>query len=288
MTKPVVFFATPFRLPEPSELGEAVVVLDLAFCANGPQRSYEQVTFPFIETLGPRLKLWIDHHDHERNADWVNDPRFVLVSREQHPACPELVTPERVLEAGPIDTIVCHHDFDGIASAARFLLGGADPYPGCEVDARAIDSRVGTASARAERFAGALAVRHDDALRRLVLSALVRGRESEEQAKQIDRAYESYRQRSQRARDLVIQSETIGSILLIDHRGEKQKVDRTVALLEGQKRAPIALFLGGDGRMTLACDATLDLDLCALFDTGGGMKNRITIPIGQMFIIPFI
>ena len=98
MTKPVVFFATPYRLPEPSELGEAVVVLDLAFCANGPQRSYEQVTFPFIETLGPRLKLWIDHHDHERNADWVNDPRFVLVSREQHPACPELVTPERVLE----------------------------------------------------------------------------------------------------------------------------------------------------------------------------------------------
>lgn len=280
--KPEVFFATPFRLPDPSELGQEVVVLDIAFCATGHNRSYESITLPFIESLGPRLKLWIDHHDHEHNGDWEHDPRFVLVSRDLHPACPELVTPERVQSSGAVDTIVCHHDFDGIASAARFLLGGTDPYPGCEADARAIDSRVGVASARAERLAGALSVRHDDAMRRLVLSALVHDRESSEQGKQIDRAYQSHQQRAHVARALADRGERIGSVLVMDHRGSRQKADRTVALLEGQKRAPVALFIAGDGRLTLACDASLDLDLCALFETGGGMRNRVTLTIDRL------
>ena len=47
--------------------------------------------------------------------------------RDQHPGCPELVTKERVAQAGVVDTIVCHSDFDGIASAAKFLLGGVEP-----------------------------------------------------------------------------------------------------------------------------------------------------------------
>ncbi|MBM65417.1 MAG: hypothetical protein CMH55_04190 [Myxococcales bacterium] len=282
MSKAEVFFATPFRLPSPEELGDRVVVLDIAFCATGPNRSYESITRPFIESLGTRLKLWVDHHDHERNEDWAEDERFVLVSRDQHPACPELITPARVQGAGPIDTIVCHHDFDGIASAARFLLGGEDPYPGCELDARAIDSRVGKASAHAERLAGALAVRHDDVMRRLVLGALVHGRESSEQAKQIDRAYESHQKRARRARELAATGERIGSVLLMDNRGHREKADRTVALLEGQKRAPVAVFLAGDGRVTVACDAALDLDLCALFETGGGMRNRVTLTIDRL------
>ena len=29
-----VFFAAPYRLPAPSELGQAVVVLDIGFCAT--------------------------------------------------------------------------------------------------------------------------------------------------------------------------------------------------------------------------------------------------------------
>jgi hypothetical protein len=282
MTQAEVIFATPFRLPKTSDLGQSVVVLDVAFCATGAKRSYEEITLPFIQTLGDRLKLWIDHHDHERNADWVNDHRFVLVSRLDHPACPELVTPERVQAAGRVDTIICHHDFDGIASAARFLRGGIDPYPGCEADARAIDSRVGQASERALRLAGALAVRHDDVLRRLVLGSLVNGRESSEQAKQIDRAFQSYKQRSHRAKMLAAKGERIGALLVLDHRGNKEKVDRTVALLEGQKRAPIALFLGDDGRLTLACDADLNLDFCEVFQTGGGMKNRVTLSMDRL------
>lgn len=280
--KAQVFFATPFRLPDPAELGDAVVVLDLAFCARSENRSYEGITLPFIQALGDRLKLWIDHHDHERNEDWRHDPRFVLVRRSDHPACPELVTKERVRAAGEVDSIVCHHDFDGIASAARFLRGGEEPYPGCDADARAIDSRIGEPSVKAERLAGALAVRFDEAMQRLVLASLVKGEESPQQAAIIDKAYASYKARVLRARDLACRGERVGRLWVMDHSDSKDRVDRTTALLEGQARAPVALFLAGDGRLTLACDASLDLNLCELFATEGGMKNRITLPIERL------
>ena len=39
--------------------------------------------------------------------------------------------------------MVCHSDFDGMASAAKWLLGGEEPYPGCDDDARVDDSDLG-------------------------------------------------------------------------------------------------------------------------------------------------
>jgi hypothetical protein len=277
-----VWFATPFRLPDPSELGAAVVVLDIGFCADQPGRSYETVTQPFIEGLGSRLKLWVDHHDHQRHADWQSDPRFVLVDRVDHPACPELITRERVAQAGPIDTIVCHTDYDGIVSAARFLGGGDELYPGCDADARAIDSKVGVASPRAERVAGALAVRHDEAFRRLVLKAMLRGTESPETAALIDKAFASYAKRVGRGRELALKAERIGALAIIDARHCSEKVDRTESLITAQERAPIAVFLGNDGRMTLAAPLSSPYDFTEIFDTKGGMRNRITLPIERL------
>jgi len=43
---------------------------------------------------------------HDRHRDYADDPRFVLRTKAQHGACPELVTPERVEAAGPVDTIL--------------------------------------------------------------------------------------------------------------------------------------------------------------------------------------
>ena len=37
--------------------------------------------------------------------------------------------PTRVEAAGPIDTICCHLDFDGLCSAAKWIRGGLEPYP---------------------------------------------------------------------------------------------------------------------------------------------------------------
>src|SRR5690606_14604004 len=133
-SRPTLSFGTPRKLPKASKLEGRVVVLDVAF-AGTAGGGFDQVTKKLIDGLGERLVGWIDHHDHERHEDYREDPRFVLATKAQHGACPEMITPELVLRIGPVDTIVCHTDFDGLASAAKWILGGREPYPGCDADA---------------------------------------------------------------------------------------------------------------------------------------------------------
>ena len=76
-------------------------MLDVAFASEGGGASFDKTTLPFIKGLGSRLAAWVDHHDHERHADYVGDPRFILTTKAEHGACPELVTPEVVRAAGP-------------------------------------------------------------------------------------------------------------------------------------------------------------------------------------------
>src|SRR6185503_8142365 len=68
------------------------------------------------------------------------DSRFVLVPNRAANACPELVTPSLVAQAGPVDVVVAHADFDGLLSAVKFLRGGVAPWPEADEDARAADS----------------------------------------------------------------------------------------------------------------------------------------------------
>ena len=112
---PHLAYGTPRKLPKPDSLPGRVVVLDVAFAANAGGASYEKTTLPFIQGLGSRLAMWVDHHDHDRHLDYADDSRFVLRTKAQHGACPEMVTPERVAAAGPVDTICCHLDFDACA-----------------------------------------------------------------------------------------------------------------------------------------------------------------------------
>src|SRR5690606_19957634 len=133
--------------------------VDIAFAAEGGGRrnAFEHTTLKFIDELGDRLAAWVDHHDSKHHARYADDPRFILATKAQHGACPEMVTPAVVAAAGSVDCIVCHTDFDGLASAAKWILGGEEPYAGCDDDARAIDTRVG--------FPGEAAARMDRALR---------------------------------------------------------------------------------------------------------------------------
>jgi len=139
---PELSFGTPRRLPKPSELTGRVVVLDVAFAGVGDQ-GFQKITLPFIDGLGTRLRAWVDHHDHDEHARFANDPRYVLTSKALHGACPELIDPPLVERIGPYDTICCHTDFDGLASAAKWIRKGIEPYEGCDQDARAIDTRLG-------------------------------------------------------------------------------------------------------------------------------------------------
>src|SRR5690554_4032813 len=107
MAFPNLAYGTPRKLPKAKSLTGRVVVLDIAFASTAGGASFEKVTLPFIEGLGERLAMWVDHHDHDRHAEYRDHPRFVLRSKAEAPACPELVTPEIVEAAGSVDTICC-------------------------------------------------------------------------------------------------------------------------------------------------------------------------------------
>src|SRR6187549_647139 len=111
MIRAELAFATPRKLPKASSVKGRVVVLDVAFASEASGGGFEKITKPFIDGLGPRLVGWVDHHDHLLHAEYAKDPRFVLATKAQHGACPEMVTPELVARIGHVDTIVCHTDF---------------------------------------------------------------------------------------------------------------------------------------------------------------------------------
>ena len=132
----VVFVEQPSNLP-PAPAGR-VAVLDVAFAGG---ENFEKITVPFLDALGTRLAIWIDHHEHP--VGWLRvrgDPRFLLVPNRDAHACPELVTPEVVARAGTVDVIVAHADMDGLLSAVKFLRGGSPPWAEADEDARAVDS----------------------------------------------------------------------------------------------------------------------------------------------------
>ena len=130
---PQLVFASPRMLPRADKLQGRVVVLDVAFAATiGTSISFDLVTKPFLDALGERLAAWVDHHDHEKHVAFAHDPRFVLATKAEHGACPEMVTPELVRQTGPIDCICTHVDLDGLYAAAKWIIGGEEPYPGAD------------------------------------------------------------------------------------------------------------------------------------------------------------
>src|SRR3954447_22849267 len=176
MIRAELAFATPRKLPKASSVTGRVVVVDVAFASEASGGGFDKITRPFIEGLGSRLAAWVDHHDSSDHARYVGDPRFLLATKAQHGACPEMVTPDLVARVGPVDTIVCHTDFDGLVSAAKWIRGGIEPYPGADVDAWAIDTRLRRAGSTGERFDRALRARpHDQGLFGLVVRHLATG-----------------------------------------------------------------------------------------------------------------
>ncbi|WP_373046690.1 hypothetical protein [Vulgatibacter sp.] len=180
MKRPALHYVnSPKQLPAPPKQGR-VVTLDLAFAAED---RYERATRPFIEALGDRLAAWIDHHPHPAWSAYAGDPRFVLVDKATAPACPQLVTPERIAAIGEIDHLFAHADFDGWLSTVKYLNGGSEPWPGADEDARAIDApgQGFRCSARGQRIADAVARSRDaaptkhEALLRELAEALLGG-----------------------------------------------------------------------------------------------------------------
>ena len=276
---PQIVFASPRVLPRPATLAGRVVVLDIAFAANaGAGVSFDEVTRPFIDGLDQRLAAWVDHHDHERHQDYAADPRFRLATKAVHGACPEMVTPELVRQTGPIDTIVTHVDLDGLYAAAKWILGGHEPYPGADRDARCVDTRIGEPGPVATRIDQALRAEfRDDQLKRAVVLYLVDGLRPGTQRDLIDETARTFEQREAGTAALAERFVMRGRVAYVDARGQGDRYDKTDLLLRGQERAEVSL-VHDTGMLTVAARFDSGWDFVTLLGLGGGMPTRVSVP----------
>jgi hypothetical protein len=290
LSRPELAFATPRKLPRARELRGRVVVLDVAFASEASGGGFSKLTLPFIEALGDRLAAWVDHHDHAEHARYAGDPRFVLATKAQHGACPEMVTPELVERVGEVGTLVCHTDFDGFCSAAKWMRGGVEPYPGADDDARAIDTRIGKPSPLGVRFDRALRARpRDQALHGIVVRHLSTGLEDASLWETIDSAARELepieRATHEVARHfrLVELSGAAGprSLAFVDATHARGSYDKTQLLLLGQERADVAAIVDTD-TLTLAAPFDSGVSFLELLRLSGGMPTLVSVQAGRL------
>lgn len=281
MTPIAITFGTPRKLPKASSLKGRVVVLDIAFAANAGGASFEKTTKPFIERLGERLAMWIDHHDHMLHGAYANDPRFVLRTKAEHPACPELVTPERVAEAGHVDTLCCHVDFDGLCSAAKWVRQGEEPYPGADEDARKIDTRLGEPSALAQLLDRAIRARpKDEGLRHDVVNFLIQGTKNSHLLQHIESAADELRVLEETTTRLAENYRVVKDVAIVNATGVRA-YEKTLLLLLGQEHATVALVYDHH-TVTLAARFDSGMNLVHLLGLDGGMPTRVSVSIQQL------
>jgi hypothetical protein len=270
-------------LPKPASLSGKVAVLDIAFAAGGKHSGFEGVTLPFIRGLGERLVAWIDHHDHDQHVNYKSDPRFVLSTKAEHGACPEMITPEVVGALGPADTVVCHTDFDGLASAAKWMRAGSEPYPGCDDDARAIDTRLGEPSAVANRFDRALRGRpRDTALFTVIVRHLYEGLADDKLWAPIDAAGAELLSVEKETRRAAGYYKVLApGVAVIDVRVGFGTLEKTLLLLLGQERAPVSVVIDTNN-VSVAARFDSGYNFLELFGLAGGMPTRVSLPHRQL------
>jgi hypothetical protein len=276
-------FTSPRQLPNPSRLVGRVVVLDVAFAADGMGTSFAGITKRFIDGLGSRLAAWVDHHDHDRHSDYRGDDRFVLATKAEHGACPEMISPALVQRVGPVDSIVCHLDLDGLYAAAKWLRGGSEPYAGADDDARAIDTRTGSPSALAIRIDHALRARfRDEALKHRIVRYLVGGAHDSSHGQVIVEAAAEFAAMGAETVRLCGLYERRGQVAFIDaQKHARRAFDKTDLLLHGQTLAPISIVRHA-GFITLAAGFDSGIDFVKLFALQGGMPTRVSLPESRL------
>lgn len=295
MAFPALFFGTPRKLPKASELVGRVAVLDIAFASEASGGGYEKITYPLIRDLGPRLAIWVDHHDHEKHEAFAADPRFLLRKKSEHGACPEMINDALVARVGAVDTILCHTDFDGLASAAKWIRQGIEPYPGCDADARALDTMVGKPSATAQRIDRALrGAGRDEGVMGLVVRHLARGVEDAALWQILDGHAEKLRAVEAETREIALGYRIVASkkplqrkdgklctsIAFIEVTSER-RFDKTQLLLMGQERADFAVVKHRD-TVTFAAPFDSGLNFLALLGLSGGMPTVVSVPAKRL------
>jgi hypothetical protein len=286
MRLPNLSFTTPRKLPKARDLEGRVVVLDVAFASEASGGGFQKATLPLIEELGPRLAAWVDHHDSSDHARFAGDPRFVLATKKQHGACPEMVTPDLVARVGAIDTIVCHTDFDGLLSAAKWICGGVEPYPGADRDAWAVDTCLARPGPHAVRIDRALRARPTDhGLFGLVVRHLASGLSDPALWQPIDQAAAELvpieAATRSAAQDYVRFDPSVAVVDVTQRRQSGAKLDKTQLLLAGQERERVSVVIDRD-TVTVAARFDSGLNFLELFGLSGGMPTRVSIPRSRL------
>lgn len=280
---PEFIFASPRKLPKAESLAGQVVVLDLAFAAEGIGKGFKKTTGRFIQELGTRLACWVDHHDHPRHAEYSQDPRFVLATKAQHGGCPEMISPELVQRAGPVDTVVAHFDLDGIYSAVKWALGGIEPYPGADQDARAVDTRTGEVSEVGAWIDYALRADWSNAAVRDAVVALLLASEGKgvdrsiPAALLIEQSSQKFAGMMRMTKILAERFEIKGKVAVVQVKSDPNSYDKTELLLLGQKIAPVAMVIA-KGNATMAANFDSGINFLEILGIGGGMPTRVSVP----------
>lgn len=278
-----IAFGTPRRLPKAAQLAGKVAVLDIAFAAGGKDSGFDHVTLPLITGLGDRLRAWVDHHDHEKHAEYKTDPRFVLCTKAEHGACPEMIDPALVERIGPVDTVLCHTDFDGLASAAKWMRRGVEPYPGCDADAHAIDTRLGKPSATGDRFDRALRGRPTDhGLMGLVVRHLYEGLTDSGLWQPIDDAGAELLGVEKETRKAAQSYAVVPpGVAIVDVRSGYQRLDKTLLLLIGQERTRVSVVID-QHNVTVAARFDSGYNFLEMLGLAGGMPTRVSLSHKQL------
>jgi hypothetical protein len=188
-----------------------------------------------------------------------------------------MVTPELITRAGVVDTVCCHTDFDGLCSAAKWIRGGIEPYDGADADARAIDTRMGVPSERANVVDRALRARpRDDALRGLIVRFLAEGSKDLDLFRSIEKASEALRAREDEARRIARAYEIKNDIALVEVPVGHAPYDKTLLLLLGQERARVSVVLDPNA-LTVACRFDSGIDLLTQLGLQGGMPTVVSL-----------
>ncbi len=266
-----------------------MAVLDLAFDGRAPRQ-----TLLWIRDLGPRLVAWIDHHEQEAWSEVDEDPRFVLVPRAEAPACPPLITAERVAGLGPADTLLCHGDLDGVLSAAKWILlqEGARCPDWLDPDSIAADSRIGELSPRGRRLdsalrSGARGHRIRLAVVRSVLAEARGQEESERLRSELDAAVAEHERIFQRTRRLAEGATPLEDLpedaVMVDLSRQSGAIDLTELLLTLQREHDWVIVLargrGGVRKVVVGTDPQRSgLDLRREFGVEGYAPFRVHAP----------
>ena len=277
------FIARPDVLPSPPDAGR-LALIDLAFAAGA---AFETATRPFLDALGARLAVWVDHHDHPAWADLSADPRFLLVSKLKARACPQLIAPDLVARAQPVDHLWAHADFDGCVAAAKYLRAGVTPYAEADEDARFADApgKGFVCSTRGRRYVSALdQVRSSgtpeqyEAMLQELCDVLVAGTaEPASFAAKIDLLVAAQEEHRQRLNPLLAQAtRPHPDILLLVQEGLSSP-DKKFVLRELEERARVAVIYESGWSTTATFDDER-LDLSSL----PGLRGQRGYAFGQV------